>query len=139
MFKKIALIATLFAIAGCNPSETLNEKQTNYIGQDASVLFNAMGFPQSEGKIAGKKFYAWTYNQSGSLTLPQYNTGSYSGSTYGTYGSYNSYGTVGYTTYRTTNYNYNCVIRAFVDKKDRVTNFDMDGNIGGCNPLVNRM
>lgn len=139
MFKKIAFIVSSFAITGCLPNETLTEKQPNYIGKDASVLFNAMGFPQSEGKIAGRKFYAWTYNQSGSLTLPQYNTGTYSGSTYGRYGSYNSYGTVGYTTYSTTNYNYNCILRAFVDNKDKVTNFDMDGNIGGCNPLVSRL
>ena len=108
MKRHLILGLSLLALAGClNPSATLDEKQRYFIGQDASTLFSSMGFPQQEGEIAGRKFYAWTYNQSGSLTLPQYNTGTYSGSTYGTYGSYNSYGTVGYTTYSTTNYNYN--------------------------------
>jgi hypothetical protein len=129
-----------FALTGClDPSQTLTERQPNYIGKDASVLFSSMGMPQQEGSVAGSKFYVWTYQNSGSLTLPQYNTGTFSGSTYGTYGAYNTTGTVGYTTYTTTNYDYSCVLRAFVDNKNRVTAFDIDGNIGGCDPLVNRL
>lgn len=135
-----AAMGLTFVLSGClNPAQTLNERQTNYIGQDASVLFEKMGMPQQEGVVAGTKFYAWTYQNSGSMTLPQYNTGTYSGNTIGTYGSYNTVGTVGYTTYTTTNYNYNCVLRAFVDGRNRVKSFDIDGNIGGCNPLVFRM
>ena len=137
---KLAMILTgAFILSGCNPRQVLTEKQPNYIGQDASVLFRTMGMPQQEGTIAGLKYYAWTYNNSGSMTLPQYNTGTYSSNTYGRYGSYNTYGTVGYTTYNTTSYDYECVIRAFVDKRNKVTNFDMDGDIGGCSTLVNRM
>lgn len=133
------ILAGAFILSGCNPGQTLTEKQPNYIGQDANVLFRTMGMPQEEGTIAGTKYYAWTYQRSGSMTLPQYNTGTYSGNTYGTYGSYNTYGTVGYTTYTTSNYNYTCVLRAFVDGRNKVTKFDMDGNIGGCSPLVDRM
>ena len=127
-------------LSGClNPSETLNERAPNYVGKNASVLFENIGMPQQEGRVAGAKYYAWTYQNSGSITLPQYNTGYYSGNTYGQNGSYNTSGTVSYTTYTTTNYNHNCVLRAFVDNRNRVTRFDIDGNIGGCNPLVNRM
>ena len=138
--KFVVSCCVAFGLSGClNPGDTLNERQPNYIGKDANVLFGAMGMPQQEGRVAGAKFYTWTYQNSGSLTLPQYNTATYSGNTYGTYGSTNTMGTVGYTTYQTTNYNYNCVLRAFVDRNNKITKFDMDGNIGGCNPLVNRM
>lgn len=138
--KVFSAISILMLVSGClNPSQTLLEKQPNYIGKNASVMFSSMGIPQDEGVIAGMKYYAWIYQDSGSITIPQYNTGTYSGQTYGAYGSYNTYGTVGYTTYNTTNYNYSCILRAFVDKKNIVTKIDMDGNLGGCNPLVNRM
>lgn len=95
--------------------------------------------PQQEGTVAGTKFYAWSYQDSGSYTVPQYNTGSYSGTTYGAYGSVNSYGTVGYTSYNTQIYDYSCVLRAFVDGRDRIINFDLNGDMGGCFPLVNRL
>lgn len=141
MYSKYAVMfCAAFGLSGClSPRDTLNERQPNYIGKDANVLFGAMGMPQQEGRVAGAKFYTWTYQNSGSFSLPQYNTATYNGSTYGTYGSSNTIGTVGYTTYQTTNYNYSCVLRAFVDSKNRITKFDMDGNIGGCNPLVNRL
>ena len=130
-----------FCVSGClNPRATLNEKSPNYIGQSSELLFKSMGIPNSEGEVAGRKFYLWSYQNSGSFTLPQYNTANTSGSFNSYGGGFGTYsGTTGYTTYSTTNYNYQCVIRAFVDKNNIVTEFDMDGNIGGCNPLVNRM
>jgi hypothetical protein len=136
-----AIITSSLVLVGCmNPMDTLNEKSPSYTGQPAQILFNKMGLPNSEGVVAGRKFYLWSYQNSGSITIPQYNTAN-------TYGSYNSYGggygtysgSTGYTTYSTTNFNHQCVIRAFVNKKDIVTQFDMDGNRGGCNPLVKRL
>tara|TARA_A100001015_G_scaffold229718_1_gene259802 strand:+ start:2533 stop:2958 length:426 start_codon:yes stop_codon:yes gene_type:complete len=141
MFRLSILLIALVTLQGClNPRDTLNEKSPSYIGQPAEILFNQMGLPNSEGEVAGRRYYLWSYQNSGSLTLPQYNTANSSGS-YNTYGGgYGTYsGTTGYTTYQTTNYNYQCVIRAFVNRNDIITKFDMDGNVGGCNPLVRRM
>ena len=132
--KLIALIALPILLAGClSPQDTLDNKSSRYVGQTSKFLFDRMGLPNFKGEVAGQKFYSWVYQNSDSITLPQYNTA--------TLGGDNGADPepTRFRTYSTINYNYQCVIKAFVNANDIVSEFDMDGNIGGCIPLVKRL
>lgn len=141
MFRKtILLLGLAFGVSGClNPNQALQEKQVSYVGRSAETLIARLGMPDSEGVVAGRKFYAWTRQDSGSFTMPQYNTGTMNTTVYGRGGPAFGTSTYGYTTYNTTYYDNRCILRAFLDQNGNVTGFDMDGNIGGCNPLVSRL
>lgn len=141
MLRKTALmLAVASGLAGClSPNQALQERQVNYVGRSAEALIARLGMPDGEGVVAGRKFYAWSNRDTGSFTMPQYNTGTINTTLYGGGGTAFGTGTYGYTTYNTTHYDYHCVLRAFLDQSGNVTSFDMDGNIGGCNPIVSRL
>ena len=101
------------------------------IGQPASNVFEKLGLPHAEGEVAGRKFYVWATQDSGSILLPQQNTGTiYSGYRTSTYT---------YTTYVPMAYNHACRFRIFVNPEDRITTYDFEGNEGGCSTFANRL
>ncbi|MEZ5720924.1 MAG: hypothetical protein R3D59_04130 [Paracoccaceae bacterium] len=141
MMRKVILTTVVaMSLSGClNPNQTLQERQVNYVGHSAETLIARLGVPDAEGVVAGRKFYAWSTRETGSYTMPQYNTGTVNTTLYGGGGTAFGTGTYGYTTYNTTHYDYHCVLRAFINPQGNVTGFDMDGNLGGCGPLVSRL
>ena len=132
--KLIALIALPILLAGClSPQDKFDNKSYRYVGQTAKFLFDRIGLPNFTGEVAGQKFYSWVYQNSDSITLPQYNIATLGGDN----GSDPE--PTRFRTYSTTNNNYQCVIKAFVNADDIISEFEMDGNIGGCIPLVKRL
>ncbi len=121
----IAKAGTFALLLGGCAGEIIQEKMSTMIGRPASHVFAKLGLPDAEGKVAGRKFYVWGTQASGSYTLPQYNTGTI-------YNPYGGTSTYSYTAYQQHSYNYFCKIRIFVDSKDRITTYDFEGNEGGC-------
>ena len=131
VWKTLPTAATLALIlAGC-ASVTIEEKMQPMLGQPASQVFEKLGIPDAEDVVAGRKFYVWKTEDSGSILLPQLNTGSvYTG--YGT-------STYTYTSYVPIVYSHACKFRVFVDAKDLITTYDFEGNEGGCSTFASQL
>lgn len=122
------LLLTLFLLCRCvtMPGPIIETGMQKLYGQPIkNTLFFNFNYPTAEGTIAGKKFYVWstasTYYSPGITTTTGYaTTGSqsfnYAQTTYGA-GSY---------------YNTSCTLRVFVDREERITNYDIQGNNGAC-------
>ena len=81
--------------------------------------------------VAGRRFYVWETEDSGSILVPQQNTGSvYSGHRISTYT---------YTTYVPMAYRHACKFRVFVDAKDLITTYDFEGDEGGCSNFATQL
>lgn len=118
------------ALTGCAGFGTLETGLKAMKGQPLSALTAKIGYPNSEGTIAGEKYYVWTNN----VMLPDgptMQTGSgmaggtpfnYSQTTYG--GGYSPSG---------------CYIRLFVDKNEIITHGDYHGSLGACDFYIQRL
>lgn len=122
-------ILALF-LAGC-AGEMIRDAMLPLIGHRASYLFEKLGFPDAEDTIAGRRFYVWASETTGSQLVPHFNTGTIRGK-HGT-------STFGYTTFHEQPYHRSCRFRVFVDSEDRITAYDLDGNEGGCSALANKL
>lgn len=130
-WKAPATSATLaLLLAGC-AAGIIEEKMQPMIGQPASHVFEKLGIPDAEDVVAGRRFYVWETEDSGSILLPQQNTGSV----------YTAHGTSTYTymTYVPMVYSHTCRFRVFVDANDLITTYDFDGNEGGCSTFATRL
>ena len=121
-WKTPATAATLaLLLAGC-AGGIIEDKMQPMIGQPASQVFEKLGIPDAEDVVAGRRFYVWETESSGSILMPQQNTGSV----------YTGYGTSTYTyaTYVPVPYSHACKFRVFVDAKDLITTYDFEGDEG---------
>lgn len=100
--------AGLLLLGGC-VSQPMNEGLRPLKGQPASVAFERLGMPQDEKTVAGKHFYVWKTDHSGS-----------------------AYGSLDGTQYV-------CTVRAFVDDGNIVTALDWEGNGYGCAEYVQKL
>ena len=126
-----AVAGTLALLLGGCAAEIIEEKMQPLIGQPASQVFEKLGIPDAENVVAGRRFYVWETQDSGSILLPQQSTGTvYSG--YGT-------STYTYTTFVPMVYNHACKFRVFVDSKDRITTYDFGGDEGGCSSFASKL
>ena len=116
-----AILAVL--VSGC-ASEIIQEEMTAMIGYPAEEVFLELGLPDAESRVAGRKFYVWNTQASGSYSIPQQHTGTIQGA----YGP----STYTYTTFQQQQYHHFCNLRVFVDSQERVTTFDFEGNEAGC-------
>ena len=130
-WKTPATAATLaLLLTGC-AAKIIEEKMQTMIGQPASQVFEKLGIPDAEDVVAGRKFYVWETEDSGSILLPQQNTGFvYTG--YGT-------STYTYTTYVPMVYSHACKFRVFVDTRDLITTYDFEGDEGGCSTFASQL
>ena len=127
-WRNVAKAGTLaLFLVGC-ASAIIEERMQPMVGRPASDVFEKLGLPDAEGEVAGRRFYIWGTQTSGSFTVPQHKTGTI----YGPYGT----STYGYTTYQQHFYNYMCTIRVFVDSDDRIATYDFKGNEGGCSTFA---
>ena len=117
-------------LAGC-ASGIIEKRMQPMIGRSASDVFQKLGLPDGEGEVAGRRFYLWETQTSGSHTVPSYGTG--------TIFNADGVSTFGYTSFRQQPYHHMCSIRVFVDTHDRVTTYDFKGNQGGCSVFARRL
>ncbi|WP_281983479.1 hypothetical protein [Thalassorhabdomicrobium marinisediminis] len=135
MFKNrvnFLLSGIVLSIAACTTFEDIDAGLSQFRGQHIDTLIGAIGFPDGEQTIAGRRLVYWNTDQTVTTTMPV--------TTYD-YGSINAYGSGGYgygnysgtsTTYVPTTVNYNCTLKVQVDRGNRIVNHDFEGNIGGC-------
>lgn len=72
-WESLAKAGTLaLVLTGC-AGEIIQEKMSPMIGRPASYVFAKLGLPDAEGEVAGRKFYIWGTQTTGSYTVPQYN------------------------------------------------------------------
>ncbi|WCJ63920.1 hypothetical protein [Agrobacterium tumefaciens] len=124
LIRVAAATAILAALAGCVTSEQIDAGANTFKGQHYQTAFKRLGFPDQERKIAGHTVYSWLNQNSGSYTVPTYNTAT-------TYvGGQAIYTQVQGS--RTESYDYHCKLDLVVDSKGIVIETKVDGNIGGC-------
>ena len=124
----ILMLALL--LAGC-AGQMIHESMQPMIGRPATHAFAKLGFPDSEDTVAGRKFYVWTTESSGSHLVPQFNTGTIRGKDGTT--------TFSYTTFEEQFYHHECRLRVFVDAKDRIAAYDLNGNDAGCSVFARKL
>ena len=117
-------------LAGC-AGQVIQESMQPMIGRPAARVFEKLGFPDSEDTVAGRRFYAWATESSGSHLVPRFNTGTIHGK--------DGTSTFSYTTFEERFYHHECRLRVFVDPQDRITAYDLDGNDGGCSAFARRL
>jgi hypothetical protein len=101
-------------------------------GQPIDSLFAKLGYPQSEGDIAGRHFYVWEVG--GSVFIPESSTTSGFGSVGGQ--PFNSETTFGGGSVA----QLHCALRVFVSGEHHIImNWDGGGNNGACMTLANRL
>lgn len=131
MKKLITTISTLIALAGCSTTEDLQAGLGELKGKPYQAAFAKLGFPDSEKTIAGHKVYGWSTQNSGSYSVPQFNTAT----------SYVN-GQAIYTNYQTSkqvSYDYYCTVEVIVDASGIIAHTKFDGNIGGCETFAQRV
>lgn len=118
----VILGAIVLLVAGCVDT---SEELAPAVGRPASELFTKLGFPDSEGVVAGRKYYVWQSQAFGSNSIPVEQTGTIYNRGFPT--------TYKYTTYTQVSHNETCKIRAFVDSQEYVTNIEIDeAGYSGC-------
>lgn len=130
--KKYALLATLFLCGCTNPGTIIHDELGKLHGQPVSTVFAKLGYPQSEGNVAGRKFYLWSNNVMGRASRTKITQGG--GQIDGKYFDYTET-TIG----GGIPYNMNCTIRVFVSKDDYVQFADGSGTNGACAEYAERL
>ena len=102
-----------------------------FIGQPASYVFEKLGVPDAEDEIAGRKFYVWETESSGSFLVPMPATE--------TVRDGNRTSNLTYFVQELHDYHHVCKFRLFVDTQDLVTGYDLAGDGGGCGTFANRL
>ena len=117
----LSLAVLMCSVSACQPSPSFQQTLDQQNGKPVKSLFAAWGYPTSEGKVAGKKYYAWSKSVFiPSLSVPiTTGTGSVSGKSFN---------------YTQTNFGSNsagedssCLIRAFVNAADKIETSDWNG------------
>lgn len=118
-------------LVGCQTFENIDAGLADLKGKPYQSAFKVLGFPDGEKSIAGYKVYVWGSRNSGSYSVPTFNS-----STAYVNGSpiyVQSQGT------RTETYDYYCTIEVIVNTAGVIENAKYDGNIGGCERYAQRL
>ncbi|KQM33593.1 hypothetical protein ASF03_07740 [Rhizobium sp. Leaf68] len=126
MYKQLKVISlfVLAGLGGCVTSEQIDAGVTTLEGKSYKEAFAKLGFPDEERKIAGQTVYLWNNRDSGTFTVPTYETAT-------TYVGGQAV-TTSFTGSHTRSYDYHCTLKLVVDPKGTVIDASVDGNIGGC-------
>jgi len=118
------LVASVL-LAAC-AGQQIEAGMNQALGQPVSNVIAVLGYPDTEGNVAGRKVYVWRNQSQETMILPQtsYTTGYVSGQTVALQN----------TQYVTSNLNFSCQIRVIVNEQDIVESWDYRGNQGGCAP-----
>ena len=81
MLRKMFLVATLTALAGCSSSQTTNGIMSSWEGAHIDDVVKQWDYPHEERDFQGKKLYVWHHNKSAYVPQTTYTTGSVYGNT----------------------------------------------------------
>lgn len=128
--KLIAASLVAFVTAGCATFGQLENGLNLLVGRSESEVFNALGYPDGKQEFGADTVYVWGNSRNTTMFLPQTQT------TTGYVGTTRVYGTT--TTTRAIPMNLSCTIKVIVSS-GLVKAWDYDGNLGGCEPYINRL
>ncbi len=106
----LAAIALVAAGCGRTPFPVMEAQLDGLKGQPATAVFTKLGAPNDNETIAGEKVYVWSSD----------NIKTASGDA-------------------ASMIDFQCTIRVFVDKDDKVAHYDFKGNVGGCGRYAHRL
>lgn len=114
----------LLVMAGCQTFENIDAGLSSLRGQPYQAAFDVLGFPDAETTIAGKRVFTWGSRNTGSYTVPTFNSNT----------AYVNGNPVYVQTQgsRTEYYDYHCRIDVIVGSNGLIEQSKFDGNIGGC-------
>jgi hypothetical protein len=113
MLKEAFVLASIALVAtGCGrtPFPVLEAQLDGLKGQPATAVFTKLGAPNDNETIAGEKVYVWT---SGNIKTLAGDAASM--------------------------IDFQCMIRVFVDKDEKISHYDFKGNVGGCARYAHRL
>ena len=126
-------------LGACTTFEDIDSGLTTFRGAPADSLIAALGYPDGERLVAGKRLLVWNTDRNVTTVTPvtSYNSGNASayGSSGSAYGSYS--GTT--TSYVPTTTNYNCTLLVEIDANNTIIGHDFEGNLGGCARYAERL
>lgn len=108
----LVMAAVVLAAGGCalSPFPTLETRLAELKGKAASEVIAKLGDPSRNEQIGGEKAYVWSLSGSGSLSDAAVNTLAFQ-----------------------------CTIKVFVDKDDKVAHYSFSGNVAGCGQYAHRL
>ena len=106
----LAAIGLLAAACGRTPFPVMETQLDDLKGQPATAVFAKLGAPNDTQTIAGERVYSWLSDHIRSL-------------------SGDAAGMI----------DFQCAIRVFADKNDKVSHYDFTGNVGGCARYAHRL
>lgn len=109
------ILLPIAVIALCGNGSRLSDELEALKGQTAKTAIDRLGFPTSEGTIAGHKTYTWQRSASGTVLMPT---------------------TAGMLS---RDENYDCMIRLVFGDDDRVVDYNFSGDTVGCKPYMKRL
>lgn len=120
----VTLSAILLPLTSCVTSEQIGAGVHSFEGKPYKVAFDALGYPDQERVIDGKRVFTWSNQNSGSYSVPTSSTATtfVGGRTITT--------TIQGT--RTESYDYNCKVDMVVGSSGIIEKAQGEGNIGGC-------
>ena len=129
--KAIAITAATIALTGCVSFSDMDRGLNALNGHPVSEAYALIGYPQSQGVVAGRKVYVW--GRSFTAALP-------------TTSNVNASGMVGSTPYQASGTitsmqdgAFDCTVRMFISDNETIDGFDYQGNLGGCEAYINAL
>ncbi len=113
MRKEVLVLAAIaLAAAGCGrtPFPVLETQLDGLKGQPAKAVFTRLGDPNSSEETAGEKVYFWSTTNNNSIPGAAANA-----------------------------IDFDCTVRVFVDKDEKISHYDFKGNVGGCARYAHRL
>lgn len=109
---KFLALASVLAAAGCGrtPFPVLETQMDAEKGELVKTLYPRLGDPDGSREVNGEKVYIWT-------SSAEKTASGVGGASIG----------------------FDCTLRVFVDKNEKVTHYDFKGNVGGCAVLAHRL
>lgn len=131
MKKIIYLLFLSILVNGCATFGEMEEGLDALKGKEPRVAFDVLGYPSGKQQFGSDTVYFWTVNESGVVLLPQ------TSDVYATVGNKPVYGTV--TSTQAVPVHHNCHIKLIADPSDRITKWEYEGNMGGCERYIRRL
>ena len=124
MRKTVAMAMLLAGLAGCQTFENMDAGLASLRGKPYQAAFDILGFPDAETTIAGKRVFSWGRRDTGSYTVPTFDS-----TTAYVNGKPVLVQTQGM---RTEYYDNHCRIDIIVGEGGLIEQSKYDGNTGGC-------
>lgn len=125
------MLAGVVVLTGCVSFQQMDEGLGKLVGQDKSVAFNILGYPDSQQTFDDTKVYTWVATSSGAepYTAPQTTYGSIDGKSFQSTTTQTAFVPVTYT----------CKVQISTDAKGIIKQYkynSSDPSVMGCMPYI---